>query len=152
MSGTIETYVANTYDLLMSRTVPVMNGFQSIMDNIGQTRNKGVEINLKSVNIQKKDFVWSTNLNFFLNRDEIVELRGDGKDDITNKWFIGKPLQVIYDYNVVGIWQKDESAYNAERMVIIMRKVKKYKKVRNQVLQNLKMWMVMESFLQKIKK
>ena len=115
LSGTIETYVANTYDLLMSRTVPVMNGFQSIMDNIGQTRNKGVEINLKSVNIQKKDFVWSTNLNFFLNRDEIVELRGDGKDDITNKWFIGKPLQVIYDYNVVGIWQKDESAYNAEK-------------------------------------
>ena len=37
-------------------------------------------------------------------------------------------------------------------MRIIMQKVKKYKKVRNQVLQNLKMWMVMESFLQKIKK
>ena len=111
LSGTIETYVANTKDLLMSRNVPVMNGFQSIMDNIGQTRNKGVEITLNSVNMQNKDFTWATNLNFFLNRDEIVELRGDGKDDITNKWFIGEPLRVIYDYNVIGIWQYDDPQY-----------------------------------------
>lgn len=111
LSGTIETYVANTKDLLMSRSVPVMNGFQSIMDNIGQTRNKGVEISLNSVNIQNNDFTWTTNLNFFLNRDEIVELRGDGKDDITNKWFIGEPLRVFYDYNVVGIWQYDDPRY-----------------------------------------
>lgn len=111
LSGTIETYVANTKDLLMSRNVPVMNGFQSIMDNIGQTRNKGVEITLNSVNMQNKDFTWTTNLNFFLNRDEIVELRGDGKDDITNKWFIGEPLRVIYDYNVIGIWQYDDPQY-----------------------------------------
>ena len=105
LKGTIETYVANTKDLLMSRSVPVMNGFKSIMDNIGQTRNKGVEVSLNSVNVQNKDFTWTTNLNFFLNRDEIVELRGDGKDDIANKWFIGEPLKVFYDYNVVGIWQ-----------------------------------------------
>lgn len=111
LSGTIEAYVANTKDLLMSRSVPVMNGFQSIMDNIGQTRNKGVEISLNSVNIQNNNFTWTTNLNFFLNRDEIVELRGDGKDDITNKWFIGEPLKVIYDYNVVGIWQYDDPHY-----------------------------------------
>ena len=111
LSGTIETYVANTKELLMSRNVPVMNGFQSIMDNIGQTRNKGVEITLNSVNMQNKDFTWTTNLNFFLNRDEIVELRGDGKDDITNKWFIGEPLRVIYDYNVIGIWQYDDPQY-----------------------------------------
>lgn len=111
LSGTIETYVANTKDLLMSRSVPIMNGFQSIMDNIGQTRNKGVEITLNSVNIQNKEFTWTTNLNFFLNRDEIVELRGDGKDDITNKWFIGEPLRVFYDYNVEGIWQYDDPRY-----------------------------------------
>ena len=111
LSGTIEAYVANTKDLLMSRSVPIMNGFQSIMDNIGQTRNKGVEISLNSVNIQNNDFTWTTNLNFFLNRDEIVELRGDGKDDITNKWFIGEPLRVFYDYNVVGIWQYDDPCY-----------------------------------------
>ena len=122
LSGTIETYVSNTKDLLMSRTVPVMNGFQSIMDNVGQTRNKGVEITLNSVNIEKKDFSWNTNLNFFLNRDKIVELRGDGKDDITNKWFIGKPLQVFYDYNVVGIWQEDDPLYDATKKMFLNEK------------------------------
>jgi hypothetical protein len=38
-----------------------------------------------------------------------VELRGDGLDDVNNSWFIGKPLRVFYDYNMVGIWQKTEN-------------------------------------------
>ena len=79
------------------------------MDNVGKTRNKGVEIALNSVNFQNNDFRWTTNVNFSLNRDKIIELRGDGKDDITNKWFIGEPLRVFYDYNVVGTWQENET-------------------------------------------
>ena len=109
LSGNIDVYVVNTSDLLMSRTVPYMNGYKSIMDNVGKTRNKGVEIALNSVNFQNNDFSWTTNVNFSLNRDKIIELRGDGKDDITNKWFIGEPLRVFYDYNVVGTWQENET-------------------------------------------
>lgn len=108
LGGNIDFYIANTKDLLMSRTVPIMNGYRSIMDNIGQTRNTGIEISLNSVNIETNDFKWSTNFNFFLNRDKIVELRGDGKDDITNKWFIDEPLRVFYDYEVIGTWQLGE--------------------------------------------
>jgi hypothetical protein len=59
--------------------------------------------------METKDFRWTTNVNFSLNRDKIIELRGDGKDDITNKWFIGKPLRVFYDYKVVGTWQENEA-------------------------------------------
>lgn len=108
INGSIEAYVANTSDLLMNRTVPIMNGYKNIMDNIGKTRNKGVEATLNTVNIRQKDFEWSTNVIFQLNRDKIIELRGDGKDDITNKWFIGKPLRIYYDYDVVGIWQEGD--------------------------------------------
>lgn len=115
ISGNIELYVANTSDLLMKRNVPVMNGFNEILDNVGQTRNKGIEIGLKSVNIEAKDFRWETNVNFALNRDEIIELRGDGKDDITNKWFIGEPLRVFYDYNVVGTWQENDPNWKCKR-------------------------------------
>lgn len=111
ISGNIEMYVANTSDLLMSRTVPVMNGFNNIMDNIGKTRNKGIEIGLNTVNIENDNFRWNTNVNFALNRDQIIELRGDGKDDVTNKWFIDEPLRVHYDYNVVGTWQADDSRW-----------------------------------------
>lgn len=108
LGGTIETYLSNTKDLLMTRTVPIMNGYSKIWDNIGQTQNKGIEITLNTINLKKRDFIWSTDLNFSLNRDKIVELRGDQIDDITNKWFIGKPLSVFYDYNVIGLWQKDD--------------------------------------------
>jgi len=107
--GTIDMYVSNTHDLLMIRTVPVMNGYSRIWDNIGQTRNKGIEITLNSVNIDHGDFRWTSNVNFSLNRDQIVDLRGDKVDDIDNKWFIGKPLRVFYDYNVVGIWQEGDN-------------------------------------------
>jgi TonB-linked SusC/RagA family outer membrane protein len=108
LSGNIELYRAHTVDLLMKRTVPIMNGYRSIMDNVGETVNKGIEIAVNTVNISRNDFSWTTNVNFSLNRDKIVELRGDGKDDITNKWFIGEPLRVFYDYNVVGTWQESE--------------------------------------------
>ncbi len=105
ITGSIDIYRSHTKDLLMRRTVPIMNGYKTIWDNIGETENKGIEITLNTVNIRNKDFDWNTNVSFFLNRDKIVDLRGDKIDDVANKWFIGKPLSVIYDYNVVGIWQ-----------------------------------------------
>lgn len=108
LSGNIDFYIANTKDLLMNRTVPYMNGYRSILDNIGQTRNVGIEIALNSINIETKDFLWKTNVNFSLNRDKIVKLQENGKDDITNKWFIGEPTNVYYDYNVIGTWQTDD--------------------------------------------
>lgn len=115
LNGNIEFYVANTSDLLMVRTVPIMNGYSKIWDNVGKTRNIGVEVSLNSTNVETKDFTWNTSLNFSLNRDKIVDLRGDKKDDITNKWFIGKPLRVYYDYNVTGLWQEgDKFTYTAE--------------------------------------
>lgn len=106
--GSIDAYMSNTKDLLMRRTVPIMNGFGTIMDNIGKTKNKGIEIVLNTVNIKRPDFQWNSSVNFSLNRDKIVDLRGDKKDDITNKWFIGKPIQVYYDYKVGGIWQESD--------------------------------------------
>ena len=103
LSGNIDFYVANTSDLLMKRTVPIMNGYNSIMDNVGKTRNTGVEIVLNSVNVETKDFRWGSTFNFALNRDKIIELRGDGNDDLTNKWFIGEPVRVHYDLSLIHI-------------------------------------------------
>lgn len=109
LSGTVDAYLSNTKDLLMIRTVPIMNGYNKIWDNIGQTQNKGFEVTLNSLNIDSKNFKWNTTAVFSLDRDKIVELRGDGLDDVNNNWFIGKPLRVFYDYNMIGIWQKGEN-------------------------------------------
>lgn len=116
INGSIDLYRSRTKDLLMMRTVPIMNGYKTIWDNIGETENKGIEATLNTINIQNRDFKWSTSVSFFLNRDKIVELRGDGKDDIGNRWFIGKPLSVFYDYKVTGIWQEgDEFTYTDDK-------------------------------------
>ena len=49
---------------------------------------------------------WTTDFNFFFNREEIVELTTPNqKEDIGNGWFVGQPISVIYDYEKIGIWQ-----------------------------------------------
>lgn len=47
------------------------------------------------------------NLNMSVNENKIISLTND-QDDISNKWFIGKPINVIYDYEKAGIWQINE--------------------------------------------
>lgn len=108
VSGNLEYYHSRTKDLLMSRNVPVMNGYNSILYNVGETQNKGIEVTVKTVNVTNDDFRWSSTFNFSRNRDKIVKLRGDGKDDIANKWFLGQPLRVYYDYKVIGVWQNND--------------------------------------------
>jgi TonB-dependent starch-binding outer membrane protein SusC len=109
ISGSMDYYQSHTKDLLMTRQVPVMNGYTTIWYNIGKTENKGFEFNLNTVNVKSGDFNWTSNFNFSLNRDKIVELRGDGKNDLANSWFIGEPLRVYYNYKRIGIWQTGDN-------------------------------------------
>ena len=91
ITGSVEYYIANTSDLLLNRSIPLMTGYTQILTNVGKTQNKGLEITLSTTNIQTEDFTWKTDFTFSTNRSKIVEL-ADGKvDDPTNGWFIGKP-------------------------------------------------------------
>lgn len=108
LNGAFDYYNTQTKDLLMNRTVPVMNGFISMMDNVGKTQNKGFDLTLNSTNIKKNDFQWNSTLVLSGNWSKIVELKEDGEDDVRNKWFIGEPIRVHYDYKVIGIWQESE--------------------------------------------
>lgn len=113
ISGSLDVYKTNTYDLLLNRQVPVMNGFNSVWDNVGKTQNLGIELTLNSENIRREHFSWNTDLAFAYNKNKIVELRGDGKDDLTNAWLIGQPIRVFYDYNVIGVWQASDDIKNS---------------------------------------
>lgn len=108
INGNLDVYFARTNDLLMQRNLPKANGFSYYYANMGETANTGVEFSLTSRNIVKNDFSWTTNLVFSWNKNEIKDLYGDGQDDVGNRWFIGHPIDVIYDYTMVGIWQEDE--------------------------------------------
>lgn len=108
INGSIELYLQNTTDLLLERQLPVVSGFSSVMSNVGSTRNKGIEITLNTRNIQNKNFTWTTDITFSANKEEIVELYNGKHDDVGNRWFIGHPIDVYYDYKKIGIWQNTE--------------------------------------------
>ena len=105
LSGTVDAYLQNTHDLLLDRQLPAVSGYTSVLTNVGKTRNKGIEVSLSTVNIQNKDFTWSTDFMYSTNKEEIVELYNGKVDDIGNSWFIGEALGVYYDYKKIGIWQ-----------------------------------------------
>jgi hypothetical protein len=116
LSGTLEYYDMKSNDLLLYRGLAEMTGFEGILTNLGQTSNKGMEITLNTINIRNKDFEWRSSIVFSTNKNRIESLYGsdtdgDGKeeDDISNKWFIGKPIDVTYDYVFDGIYQEGES-------------------------------------------
>ncbi len=72
LSGNVDLYKKNTTDLL-GRMIPnPLNGFESTTGNLGNLTNKGIEVNLRSANIQLKDFNWSTNFVFSYNQNKLV--------------------------------------------------------------------------------
>lgn len=110
VQGTFDMYWSRTTDLLLSRSIPTINGTGSITENVGETKNRGVELQLTSNNITKKNFDWSTSLTVSHYKSEIVNVGlydADGKpmDDVGSKWFIGQPISINYDYRFIGIWQ-----------------------------------------------
>ena len=117
ISGSVDVYFRKTSDLIFQRQVANVNGYGSVLQNIGATSNRGVELSLNTVNISTKNFTWRTNLTFSLNKNKIVDLDGTKTDDLANRRFIGHPINVYYDVEQAGIWQeeeKDEAAkYNA---------------------------------------
>lgn len=108
ISGTIDAYSTHTKDLLLLRAVPVVTGYSQVLQNLGEVSNLGLEISLKATVLNQGNFRWETSANFATNKNKIVDLYGDKKDDIGNKWFIGKPIGVVYDYKQVGVWQVGE--------------------------------------------
>jgi TonB-linked SusC/RagA family outer membrane protein len=105
INGSIDIYLQDTHNLIMERQLPVVSGFPSVMSNVGSTQNKGVEITINTLNIQNKDFIWSTDWMFSANKEEITELYNGKNDDVGNLWFIGYPINVYYDHKKTGIWQ-----------------------------------------------
>lgn len=110
INGNLDFYLSRTTDLLLQRNLPKVSGFSNVYANMGETRNKGIELTVNSKNIVTKDFTWGSSLVFSWNKNEIVDLYGDKQDDLGNRWLIGQPIGVIYDYTKVGIWQEDEIA------------------------------------------
>jgi TonB-linked SusC/RagA family outer membrane protein len=108
ITGDINIFFTNTNDLLLNRSISSVHGITSIIQNIGKTKNTGVEFSVRSRNIVTEKFRWFTSGNTTLVKNQIVDLYGDGTDDAANSWFIGHPIWVNYDFVVDGVWQLNE--------------------------------------------
>lgn len=107
--GSIDAYTSNTEDLLMKRSIPSVTGYTSTFDNIGKTANKGIDINVSTVNITRSDLNWITTINAAYQKEHIVALSNGNQNDINNNWFIGEPIGVIYGYKSLGLWHVGDS-------------------------------------------
>lgn len=105
LAGGVDIYTSKTTDLLMDMTIPTLTGYASTMANVGSTKNFGVDFTINSLNVQTKDFSWSTTLTGAWQREEIVELMYGKQDMVDKTWFIGQPISVYYGYEGKGLWQ-----------------------------------------------
>jgi TonB-linked SusC/RagA family outer membrane protein len=112
VTGTFEIYRQKTKDILLSVNLPQSNGASSTLKNLGRTEGHGFESTI-SVDILRNDngFNWSADLIYFFNREKITQLTTPTElDNKGNGWFVGQPLTVIYDYNMLGIWQTSDAS------------------------------------------
>lgn len=113
VTGSVDAYRSRTEDLLLNRLVSPVHGIRVLTDNIGEVANRGVELQLSSINVDRDKFSWNTTFNIAANRNELVDLYGDGQSDVGNQWFIGHPINVIYDYQFDGVWQTNDDIANS---------------------------------------
>ena len=129
---TFDAYLKRTQDLLTSVTLPYnagaqpTNGLAQVIQNIGDVENKGIELGINSTNVQAAGdgFSWTTQFNFTLNRNRVLDIgtlrneRGElvGREilddySITRR---GAPLGSFYGFVVAGIFQNatEISQYN----------------------------------------
>ncbi len=124
ITGSFDLYKKNTKDLIVNRILPDITGYSSVISNIGEIQNTGFEMTLNSVNFKRDNFDWNTNFGLSYNKNKIKRLYGlmetifdeNGvaigqreADDISNQRFIGKSMDVIWDYKINGVWQEEEA-------------------------------------------
>ena len=105
LSGTVEYYITKTTGLLQGVTLPPTSGVGSYTANVGNTQNKGIEFSLDGTILKTQSgWTWEAGVNMSFNRNKITQLASGVTADQTNWWFVGKPINVIYDYQKTGLW------------------------------------------------
>jgi TonB-linked SusC/RagA family outer membrane protein len=132
LRGALDVYTSETTDLLLDKRLPTVTGFEIITTNVGNLKNTGLDLSVNAAIVQTSDFSFNSSLLVHFNKNKIVSLTGelvpvtdaDGNpvlnpdgtpqmaepDDLDNGWFIGQNSQVIWDYEVNGVYKIGEEA------------------------------------------
>ncbi|MEI8085299.1 MAG: TonB-dependent receptor [Paludibacter sp.] len=127
LSGTLELYSNVTKNLIVAVPLPSASGYSQQYQNIGQTSNKGTELSLNAVFVQKKNFTLSANFNISFNKNNIdkfsngennFKLYGSGWNGSAEPTFDylvkeGGPIGQMYGYVTEGSYSFDDFNWNA---------------------------------------
>lgn len=127
INGTLDVYRNTTQDLLLQSNIPLVSGFTSKWDNIGNTSNQGFELSLNANLINKKDFNLGVNFNIGVNKAKIDALDGTNDRYFQSNWAstdlkeqndyyiaVGQPIGQIKGYTNAGMYTVDDfDSYNA---------------------------------------
>jgi len=113
--GSVDYYNKESVDLIYAKPLPASTGNSSILTNVGSLKNFGWEVSLNTKNIITKDFVWTSALNFSLDKNKISKLSQKEFTNGNKKWQVGRSLYefFIQDWAGVdpatgyGMWYKD---------------------------------------------
>lgn len=117
-----EIYVNRSSNLLLDSRLPYSSGFESMIRNIGETENRGIDLTITSVNIDRKDFRWSTSFNLSHNKNTIKALADEdfflakadfGYEDKTHIIQVGQSIGQFYGYQTIGVYQVEDFDYDA---------------------------------------
>ena len=101
-------YNQNTSDLLLRSSLSPTTGFTSALQNVGDLRNRGVEVLLRAQPVRRDAFGWDASVTFAVNRNEVNGIEDpDPSDDIPGLLILpdsfgavaainGEPLGVFY--------------------------------------------------------
>jgi hypothetical protein len=112
--GSLDVYTSHTTDLLLKKSIPTVTGFPETYANIGETKSKGADLTINTLNVKTRDFEWNSTINASYQDNKIVSLANGKQDDLNNTWFIGQSQSVIYGYEAAGIWQESDAAEMAK--------------------------------------
>src|SRR6478752_3921855 len=115
---TLDYYQKLTYDLLLSTPIPTTTGFASTLLNVGNIQNKGVDIDLRTINTTG-ELQWSTSFTFSINRNTVTNLNTPTDILFLNASLRrkGEPIGTFYGYIFDGIFQSDEEAAKSPVLV-----------------------------------
>jgi len=108
----IDAYYKKTNDLLLSIPLPLTTGYSNALKNIGSVENKGIEITLSTDNIRTKNFNWTTDITYSVNRNKVLKLN-EGVDKILvaselqtgSAIVVGQPLGTFWGYKTDGLYK-----------------------------------------------
>lgn len=111
----LDWYTKTTNDLLYQ--VPSMgaSGFTSVWDNLGEIQNKGLEVEVNTVNMTG-EFNWNTSFNMSYNSNKVISLglddtpiySGFDNNNPSNVLMVGKPINTFYMYDAIGVWKTQQ--------------------------------------------